>query len=222
MNIGLLGGTFDPIHLGHLALAQAAAEKFSLRQVHFVPASVPPHKQRELIAPFLHRYAMVCLATAAQKGFVPSTLEAPSDGKGAPSYSIETVRRFKKTLKKSDRLFFLIGIDAFREIAKWHQAEQLFAECEFIVASRPGYSLADVANSLPEPLRPAAPITKPFRKQPAKGDLILAGVRVHLLEGVHSDVSATRIRAAVASGKALSRYVDPAVADYIKKTGLYK
>ncbi len=222
MNIGLLGGTFDPIHLGHTTLAQAAAEQFSLNQVYFVPASVPPHKQRQLIAPFIHRYTMVALATANHKTFVPSTLEAPADANRAPSYSIETVRRFKKTLKRSDRLFFLIGIDAFREIAKWHEAEQLFAECEFIVASRPGYSLADVANSLPERLRPAASVTKPFQKHPATGDLILAGVNVHLLGGMHSEASATKIRAAVASGKALGRYVDPSVAEYIKKTGLYK
>ncbi len=222
MNIGLLGGTFDPIHLGHTALAQAAADKFSLKQVYFVPASVPPHKQRQLIAPYVHRYAMVALATAKYKVFVPSTLEAPADGTRAPSYSIETVRRFKKTLRTRDRLFFLIGIDAFREIAKWHQAEQLFAECEFIVASRPGYSLADVANSLPERFRPATSVTKPFQKHPATGDLILAGVNVHLLEGVHSEVSATKIRWAAASGKTLGRYIDPSVAEYIKKTGLYK
>jgi nicotinate-nucleotide adenylyltransferase len=224
MNIGLFGGTFDPIHLGHTALAQAAEEHFSLRRIYFVPASAPPHKQKQPLAPFPHRYAMVALATATHKAFVPSLLEAPpEDGEEpAPSYSIETVRRLKKTLKSADRLFFLIGIDAFREISKWHEAEQLFRECEFIVASRPGYSLADVANSLPASLRPSASVTKPFHKQPAKGDLILSGVNVHLLESVHSDASATRIRAAAASGKALGRSVDPTVAEYMKKTGLYR
>ena len=107
----------------------------------------------------------------------------------------------KQTLKKSDRLFFLIGIDAFNEIATWHEAEALFRECEFIVASRPGYSLADVANALPERLRPKSAVTKPFAKQPAKGDLVLAGATVHLLENVHQNVSATAIREAVAAKK---------------------
>ena len=224
MNIGLFGGTFDPIHLGHIALAKAAAEGFSLRRIDFVPASIPPHKQKQPLAPFTHRYAMVALATGGNKAFIPSLLEAPPENGQAttPSYSVDTVRRLKKTLKTSDRLFFLIGIDAFRDIAKWHEAEQLFRECEFIVASRPGYSLADVANSLPPSLRPPAAVTKPFQKQPAKGDLVLAGVTLHLLEGVHSDVSATKIRTAVAGGKALGRLVDPSVADYIKKTGLYR
>jgi hypothetical protein len=89
------------------------------------------------------------------------------------NYSIDTVQRLKQTLKKADHLFFLIGIDAFNDVAKWHQAEALFRECPFIVASRPGYSLADVANALPERLRPKAAVTKPFAKQPAKGDLVL-------------------------------------------------
>jgi nicotinate-nucleotide adenylyltransferase len=237
MNIGIFGGTFDPIHHGHLALARGAQERFQLGCVHFVPANVPPHKQRHPIAPFFHRYAMVALATMNEKTFVPSLLEAPGDapitaakGKKAQAdhappdanYSIDTVRRLKQTLKKSDRLFFLIGIDAFNAIATWHDAAALFRECEFIVASRPGYSLADVANALPEALRPKSAVTKPFAKQPAKGDLVLAGATVHLLENVHQNVSATAIRDAVAAKKPLTKFVDPAVAEYIKKEGLYR
>jgi len=230
MNIGLFGGTFDPIHRGHIVLAQAAQEKFQLGRVLFVPANVPPHKQKQPLTAFAHRYAMVVLATLNVKGFLPSLLEAgeeeqsgkKSPATAAPNYSIDTVRRLKKTLKPSDDLFFLIGIDAFRDIAKWHQPEALFEECKFLVASRPGYSLADVAKSLPEKLRPAATITKPFEKQPAKGDLVLKGVTVHLLEGVHQPISATAIRDAVAAGKSLGKFVDPAVAEYIKKMGLYK
>jgi nicotinate-nucleotide adenylyltransferase len=119
-------------------------------------------------------------------------------------------------------MFFMIGMDAFRDIAKWHQAEALLTECEFIIASRPGYSLADVANALPESLRPGESVTKPFAKQAARGDLVFRGVSLHLLDGVHNKVAATGIREAVAAGKALGRMLDPAVADYIKKQGLYR
>jgi nicotinate-nucleotide adenylyltransferase len=234
MNIGFFGGSFDPIHRGHLALAQAAASRYSLRQVLFVPANVPPHKQKHPLTAFIHRYAMVALATQDNRGFVPSLLEAPEPAElrsaGQPraavptpvNYSIDTVRRLKQSLKKSDRLFFLIGVDAFRDVAKWREARALLAACDFIVASRSGFSLQDVAESLPEDLRPPAAVTRPFHKQPAKGDLVLPGVTLHLLEGVHQTVSATVIRAAAAQGKPLARWLDPRVADYVRKHGLYR
>lgn len=236
MNIGLFGGSFDPIHRGHIALARAAVERCSLRQVLFVPVGVPPHKQSQPLTAFVHRYTMVALAVQDEKGFVPSLLEAPPEAsvrapgqpksgtpaQAAPNYSIDTVRRLKKTLKKSDRLFFLIGIDAFRDIAKWRDSRALLAECEFIVASRPGYSLRDLAESLPEGVRPPESVTKPFQKQPAIGDLVLPGLSIHLLEGVRQDVSATTIRTAAVQGKPLARWLDPRVAEYVKKTGLYR
>lgn len=230
MNIGLLGGTFDPIHRGHLALARAATENCKLARVYFVAANVPPHKQRQPLSPFLHRYAMVVLATAEKKSFIPSLLEAPDeltpnltkDRAPKPNYTIDTVRRLKQSLKPNDKLFLLIGIDAFDDIAKWRQADDLFKECAFVVASRPRYSLADVANALPEKLRPKPEVTHPFRKQAATGDLVLTGATVHLLEKVHQPVSATAIRDAAAAGKPLGKFVDASVAEYIKKTGLYK
>ena len=236
MNIGLFGGSFDPIHRGHLALAQAAASRYSLRQVLFVPANVPPHKQKQPLTAFIHRYAMVTLATQDEKRFFPSLLEAPEftpkhvgagaltcpAERGSANYSIDTVRRLKKSLKKSDRLFFLVGVDAFRDVAHWHEARALLAECDFIVASRPGYSLRDVAESLPEGLRPSAAVTRPFNKQPAKGDLVLPGLALHLLEEINQSVSATAIRTAAAQGKPLARWLDPRVADYVRKHGLYR
>jgi len=231
MNIGLFGGSFDPIHRGHICLAQAAVTRCSLHKVLFVPAGVPPHKQKHPLTPFVHRYAMVALATQSEKKFAPSLLEAPDlevalsgkhKGKGRPNYTIDTIRRLKATLRKSDKLFFLIGIDAFRDIAKWHEARALLAECEFVVASRPGYSLRDVAGALPVDLRPSAAVTRPFRKQPAAGDLILPGVTLHLLEGVHQDVSATTIRSAAAQGQPLGRWLDPHVAEYVRRTGLFR
>jgi len=229
MNIGLFGGTFDPIHNGHLALARAAQERFQLGRIYFVPCDVPPHRPQGPAASFLHRYAMVALATKGEKAFFPSLLEAPetapcSPGRTPPrpNYSIDTVQRMKQSLKKSDRLFFLIGIDAFDGIAKWHEPEALLRECEFIVASRPGYSLADVANALPERLRPKAAVSKPFAKQPAKGDLLLAGATIHLLDGVHQPASASAIREAVAGKRPLGKFLDAVVAEYIKKMELYK
>jgi len=247
MNIGLFGGSFDPIHRGHISLAEEAARRYALRQVLFVPVNVPPHKQKQPLTSFVHRYAMVALATQAEKRFVPSLLEGPDAALGAEAhrggkhaglgptgraqavlpraeanYTIDTVRRLKASLKKSDRIFFLIGIDAFRDIAKWHEARALLAECEFVVASRPGYSLRDVAEALPEELRPPEAVTRPFHKQAATGDLVLPGVTLHLLEGVHQNVSATAIRSAAAQGKSLAKWLDPRVAEYVKKAGLYR
>jgi nicotinate-nucleotide adenylyltransferase len=233
MNIGLFGGTFDPVHRGHVALARAAMEQCKLHRIHFVPANIPPHKQRQPLTPFLHRFAMLALATAPEKAFVPSLLEAPEeapvrrgreekDRQEKPNYTIDTVRRLKQSYKASDKLFLLIGMDAFADIAKWHQAEALFRECEFVVASRPGYSLADVANALPESLRPRPEVTRPFHKQPAAGDLVLPGATIHLLPDLHQSASATAIRQAAAAGKPLGRFVDAPVAEYIRKMGLYK
>ncbi len=239
MNIGLFGGTFDPVHRGHMALARAALERCTLGRIYFVPANMPPHKQRQPLSPFLHRFTMLALATAEEKAFVPSLLEAPEEtefGRKArgskpeddkpdnakPNYTIDTVRRLKQSLKASDKLFLLIGMDAFADIAKWRETEALFRECEFVVAGRPGYSLADVANALPESLRPRAEVTKPFHKQPATGDLVLPGVTIHLLGDLKQPASATAIREAAAAGKPLGRFLDAPVAEYIRKMGLYK
>jgi nicotinate-nucleotide adenylyltransferase len=237
MNIGLFGGTFDPIHRGHLALARAARERCKLSRILFVPANVPPHKQLQPLSAFPHRYAMTALATAEEKEFLPSLLEAPEEDlasaqpprskkakerEAKPNYTIDTIKLLKQGFKKADRLFLLIGIDAFADIAKWHQAESLFRECEFVIASRPGYSLADVANALPASLRPRREATLPFQKQAATGDMVLSGVTIHLLDEVYQPISSTTIRQAAAAGKPLGRFVEPALADYIKKMGLYK
>ncbi|HUI82728.1 MAG TPA: nicotinate (nicotinamide) nucleotide adenylyltransferase [Candidatus Binatia bacterium] len=226
MNIALFGGTFDPVHRGHVVVARAAVASFGLKQVWFVPADIPPHRQQTPIISFYHRYAMVSLALAGEKAFVPSLLEAPDpDGSGKerrPNYSIETVRRVKKSLGRSDHLYFLIGMDAFRDIAKWYKAEELLAECEFIVAARPGFSLADVGSSLPEKLRPPASVSKLFRGQKIAGPLVLPRATLHMLPETHENISATQIRAAAQRGGALKRLVPDAVADYIQKEGLYR
>ena len=233
MNIGLFGGTFDPIHKGHLALASAAQKRCDLGRIFFVPTNVQPHKSSQPVASYFHRYAMTALATQGEKAFVLSLLEAPGEfilhdkksAKGsvasAPNYTIDTIRKLKQSFRKIDRLFLLIGIDAFKDIAKWREAESLFQECEFIIASRPGYSLADVAASLPEKLRPRTEATKPFAKQPAKGDLVLPGVTLHLLDDMNQKISATEIREAVRAKRPIKKFVPESVEEYIRKEGLY-
>lgn len=221
MNIGLFGGTFDPVHKGHLVVAHAAAERFQLGKIYFIPASLPPHRQQEPITAFHHRFAMLALATADEKKFLPSLAEAPSD-QDHLSYTIDTVRRSKQAAGKSDHLFFIIGIDAFLQVASWHRAEDLLREIDFVVVSRPGFSLADVADALPKSMRPKPEVLKAFRKSPAGGTLALGGTTIHILDGVKSPFSATEVRRAAAGGKSLDRFVEPSVAKYIKKMGLYK
>jgi nicotinate-nucleotide adenylyltransferase len=219
MRVALFGGTFDPVHLGHLAVARAAAEKFELNTVYFAAADIPPHKQKRQLTDFQHRFAMLALATADDKRFVPSLLDAP---KGEPNYSIDSVRRLKATVKKSDKVYFLIGMDAFKDISTWYQPEALLAECEFIVASRPGFSLAEVGSALPESLRPSEAVLRAMRHQQSNGTIALPRATIHLLEEVHEHVSSTQIRTAASrSVHQLSRYVPRLVAEYIKKERLY-
>jgi nicotinate-nucleotide adenylyltransferase len=213
MKLALFGGTFDPIHRGHLAVARAAQRRYGLRQVLFVPSGLPPHKLGSSLTPFHHRYAMVALATAGEAGFFPSRLEDPElsaadlAGTGhtihrALTYSVDTVRRLKRMLEPSDRLFFLIGIDAFLDIAKWREPEVLLREAEFLVANRPGFSLLDVLEALPEGVRATA--------------------KLHLLASVQSPISATQIRFAAHRGRDVEDLVGAAVAAYIRKAHLYR
>ena len=187
MRVALFGGTFDPVHLGHLAIAGAAADKFRLDRVHFVPAQIPPHKTGKAITDFQHRFAMLALATADGPRFIPSLLEA---GQDAPNYSIQTVRRLKSQLRKSDKLFFLIGMDAFKDISIWRQPVELLAECDFIVASRPGHSLAEAGAALPKELRPVEAVLKNSES------ISLPSTTIHLLSDVSRKISSTQIRAA--------------------------
>ncbi|HTC95971.1 MAG TPA: nicotinate-nucleotide adenylyltransferase [Terriglobales bacterium] len=224
MNIGLFGGTFDPIHNGHLAVAHAAAERCKLAKVLFVPGDIPPHKRKQPITNFIHRYAMVALALQGEKKFFPSLLEAPREkyptGEDRVHYSIDTVQRLKASLAPTDKLFFIMGIDAFREISTWREPEALLRECEFIVVSRPGYYLADVADALPASLRPKT-VRRPSRRARPINTLKLRGITLHLLEGVRVPAAATDIRAAIGRGSKLEKLVNPAVAEYIKKMKLY-
>ena len=135
MKIGLFGGTFDPIHWGHLRSAEEVGETFRLDRVYFIPASLPPHKRGQTTTPARDRLQMVRLAVARNPRFSVSTVELARPG---VSYSIDTIREFAAKLRKADSLYFIIGLDAFREIGTWKDFAEIFSLCNFIVTSRPG------------------------------------------------------------------------------------
>jgi len=197
LRIGILGGTFDPIHSGHLAVARAARRRFRLDLVYFIPCGQPPHKQSRGLSPFLHRFAMVALACAGEPAFVPSLLEAGADLQGTQkSYSIDTVRRLRRLAPRA-KLYFILGADAFLYLPKWKRVQQLVRLCDFIVATRPGTDLRKLA-------RVAVP-----------------NATVHFLGGVQVDASASQVRQAARRGRSVAGLVPSAVADYIAKMALY-
>ncbi len=220
-SVALYGGSFDPVHLGHLTVARAAVEKFGLERVYFVPADVQPLKAQQKVTNFYHRYAMLAVALAGEKKFLPSLLEAPeivrASGKPA-SYSVDTVARLRARLDPGTRLFFLIGMDAFQSIAQWRAPVELLRSVEFIVASRPGYPLQDVTRLLPAPLQPDEAGS---RRLMESGSLETNGATIHLLPDVNEDVSATAIREAARRGEGLEEFVTPTVAEYITKLKIY-
>lgn len=214
MNIALFGGTFDPIHAGHLRAARAAARQFRLNRILFVPSGHPPHKVGNHLTPFEHRSNMVALACAGEVRFVPSLLEAPTPD-GRPQYSIATVCRLRRTLGRRDRLYFLIGVDAFLDLPQWKSYRQLLEMVNFIVVSRPGYANHEIAKIVP-------PGMVSNRKQHSSGQTIcLRHTAVHTLRGIDMPMSSSDIRDAVRAGRRVSGLVPPLVEEYIRKEGLY-
>lgn len=212
--LGLLGGSFDPVHNGHLAVARAACRRFQLDEVHFIPAGRPPHKLKHELAPFPHRYAMVALACAGQRRFVPSLAEAGADFSGRePHYSVDTVRRYRREYPHA-QLYFLTGADAFLEIPTWKDYEKLLSLCDFIVASRPGFRLQALRLVIPPGLLGRTP-SRDWRTIP------LRHTAVHLLETVASRVSSTEIRRRRRQGHSIHGLVPLAVEEYILKLALY-
>ena len=229
MKIAFFGGTFDPVHRGHIEIASSAVERFDLGQVLFVPAFIQPLKQDQQTADYHHRFAMLALATQGRREFVVSNLEGPKES-STPNYSLNTIRELKRRLHKADKLYFLLGIDAFLGIDRWHKPAELLRECEFIIASRPGFSMGELAAALPEELRPRKDVLNIARKQKLDFSrdpvqtIALPGITLHLMGDISERVSATQIRAAAKSaGKARLRgLVGEAVAEYIQKTGIYR
>lgn len=138
MKIGILGGTFDPIHLGHIYLAEKALKKLSLGKIIFVPAYLPPHKRGIKITPARHRYNMVKLAIGKKKNFSVSAMELRRKGS---SYSVETLRRLKQKYGRSSELFFITGSDSLRELNKWKNIKEVLNLCRFVVVKRPLFGI---------------------------------------------------------------------------------
>ena len=215
MNIALFGGTFDPIHAGHLAAARAALRRFHLHRILFVPTGNPPHKIHNHLTDYARRYAMVSLACAGEPRFVPSTIEAPA-ADGSPHYSIDTVRAIRRKLAKSDRLFFLLGVDAFLDLPHWKDFRRLLGLVEFIVVSRPGFDAGDIRKVTP-------PDGQPSLRKARKAETIRPRHgAIHLLDGVDALVASRDIRQAVQRRKPVTSLVPPLVEEYILKESLYQ
>ena len=213
MKIALFGGTFDPIHTGHLSAAIAAQETFGLDEIRLVPSGVPPHKQGRVVTAFADRYAMVALACLGIPHLAASRLEDPEHHTGMANYTIETVRRFREHLAPTDQLFFLIGADAFLEINTWREPLALLDACDFIVVSRPGFDIGLIRSCLPAGAR--------IQEPPQAKRIQLDHTAIHLLTTVHADISSTEIRRRAAHGESLAGLVPPSVADYISKRKVY-
>ena len=210
--IGLFGGTFNPIHLGHLRGVQEIRETFGLQQVIFIPAAIPPHKATEEVIEARHRFEMVRLATASNPFFSITDIELSRPEK---SYSIDTIRYFRE--KHPDDFFFILGKDAFVEIETWKEFQNLFSLCNFIVMTRPGFQKTSSASLLPEALVPV------FRyDEVLKAWIHTSGHTLHFKEITVLDISSTKIRELIERGDSVKYLVPAEVEAYIQKNGLYR
>lgn len=214
MKLAIFGGTFDPIHIGHLRAARAAVRRFSLDSVLFIPSGTPPHKRAGHLTDFVHRYAMVTLACAGVPEFVPSLLEAPRPD-GRPLYSVDTIRGVRKRLKSKDRLYFLIGLDAFLDLPHWKNPERLLDLANFIVVSRPGFDLREILRALPPRSLPAQ------RALRSQRNVRLRRTTLSILGGLHAAVSSSDIREDIRRGRPVTGLLPPLVEEYIVKHRFY-
>ncbi len=221
--IGLMGGTFDPIHLGHLRAAEEIYWAFELDQIIFIPAARPPHKDTEKVASALHRYEMVSLATVFAPYFTVSSIELRRPGR---SYSIETIREFLKIYGEGTSLYFIMGVDAFLEIPTWKDAGDIFSLAQVIVTARPGWRLDQVEASLMEEQRrilgdPKFKYLKISEITPDIARNFVPGL-VLLVEVTSLDISSHEIRQLVEEGRSIRFLVPDTVAAYMAKNRLYQ
>lgn len=220
--LGVLGGTFNPIHNGHLQIAHYVQRLFTLSQIHFVVAAVPPHKSAEDLVALNHRYAMVCLATQDFPDFIPSLVELEPP---ASPFSIDTLAKLSHgRYGDAKGLYFIAGADSLMEVASWHESERLLTSHDFVFVSRPGVRRVDAEAVLPKAaaarvcdlrglgLRQAR---KVLHGGEARGDGIF------LVDADALDISALRIRTLLKFGRCVRHLVPDHVDDYIRKLHLY-
>jgi nicotinate-nucleotide adenylyltransferase len=210
---GVLGGTFDPIHTGHLAVAHAVGQALELDRILFVPALDPPHRSADAVASPFHRFAMVAMAVSATPECVASDLELRRSG---PSYTAETLRVLHAQGLDASQIFFITGADAFAEIATWREYPALLDFAHFVVCSRPGTPVSELRGSLPGLASRMADVA---------GGLVGPDAgrapRIWLLDAVTPPVSSTEVRARARSGQALTGLVSLEVERHIGRHGLY-
>lgn len=207
--VGLLGGTFDPIHIGHLAAARVAQQALELDRVRFVPAARPPHRPDSPRASEYHRVEMIRRAICDVAGWEVSDLELRRQG---PSYTWDTLRSLHQEGLSPTQIFFIAGADAFAEIATWYRYPDVLDAAHFVVITRPGFSLDAVRQRTP---------TLVARMTDAAAIAAATTTRIIPLESHTPDVSSTEIRARAARGASLDQFVPPAVAAYIEQNHLY-
>jgi nicotinate-nucleotide adenylyltransferase len=206
--LALLGGTFDPIHCGHLDIARAAREALGLDQVWLVPSHVPPHRHPPH-ASAAHRFAMAVLSAQDDAGMLVSDIEMLD---AAPSYTSGTLAKIADTGLTGSSVFFITGADAFREIETWKDFPAILEACHFVVVSRPGAPVASLRGHLPALAARMVDLPGPIPAAPA----------ILLVEAVTADVSSTQVRQKLAEGGTIEGMVPATVAAYIRKQALYQ
>ncbi|HEX3438372.1 MAG TPA: nicotinate (nicotinamide) nucleotide adenylyltransferase [Pseudacidobacterium sp.] len=222
MKIAFFGGTFDPPHRGHLAIAQAAADRLHLDKVLFAPVGHQPLKDDCSVASFEDRMALVRLAVAPYPGFEASLADGPRSD-NHPNYTIDTLNQLKKSLGPDDQLFCLIGADSFLGLHHWHRAADLLFACNFIVAGRPGSGLTEMERVLPAGVTVAGDV----QLSPDLFRFDLSGregqrCKLYLLPDLQEDISATEIRQSLTGDARLKEVLPEAVASYIREHNLYR
>jgi nicotinate-nucleotide adenylyltransferase len=212
MKIGLMGGTFNPVHYAHLRVAEEAREMCGLDRIVFIPAADPPHKPLAGEVSFQHRYEMVRLAIAGNNFFECSDIEGRRPGK---SFSIDTITAFRRS-HPDDQLFFIIGSDSFLEIGLWHRFADIFSSCSLIVLERPGRHVSNPLESLPVAIRGE------FGYNSCRHRLEhFSGNTVQFLEGCPLDISSSEIRRLTGAGHSINYLAPPEVVAYIKQQRIY-
>jgi nicotinate-nucleotide adenylyltransferase len=218
--IGVLGGTFNPVHCGHLHIAIETQNLFSLSQVHFVVATVPPHKEPGDLIPFMHRYAMVGLATAGIRDFLPSLAELEPQ---ASPFTIDTLKKLARAAGGKSNIYFIAGGDSLQEVKSWRESEKLLNSYNFIFALRPGTQPASPKDVLPpQAAHRVLDLTGLTRDRARRTIARQKGEpRIYLVDVGSLDISSTRIRTFASSGRPFHRMVPGPVWEYIRKLHLY-